>query len=64
MGAWVPVRLAAEELSVSENTIRRMIRDGQIESLRVRGAVRVRIPDGGRQEKQQGRAKYKPKVLK
>jgi excisionase family DNA binding protein len=37
----IPIREAAERLSVSERTIRRMIADGQLASCRARASVRV-----------------------
>jgi excisionase family DNA binding protein len=36
------VRAVAERTSLSESTIRRAIRDGELQALKIRGSIRIR----------------------
>ena len=62
---WLTVHEAARQLSSSESTIRRMIRDGQIPVLRVRRSIRVKLPTGQQepQKRKERRKQYKPKMF-
>jgi excisionase family DNA binding protein len=52
----VPIETAAEILAVSKQTVFRMLDDGLLHSVKIRGSRRVRVSDlnaliaGGRQE--------------
>lgn len=48
---WLQVKEAAELLNVSEATIRRCLRSGELEGIKVRGAVRVDRDDLERMSK-------------